>query len=224
MADMISSYNLLQKGLLAGILVGFALIVLGWILIPATNLLSILGACIILFLYGLVYTFGLPRIHPEILHWSSVFGLIAGTIFAGEILLEYILLPKDNTSWGLVEFGGVFFLYFLSGLWVSYRKHRVRSGILAAALSATMSALIWLIVVLIVFYLFRGTDRQVQVFMAEGNYADFARSGMTDFNTFVMEDFLGAGFFHLSIGPILALLLGAIGGFIGKMIAGIRNR
>ena len=216
-----SSYTLTQKVLLLGILIGFALVILGWILIPTTDLLSIVASCLILCVFGLVNHFGLTRIYPEILHWASIFGLIAGIIFIGEMLLEYIFLPKDNTNWGLIEFGSVFFLYFLSSLWVTYRSDRMRSGILSAVLSAMISALIWLIGILILFYAFRGTDRQAQVFAAEGNYADFAKSGMTDFNAFIMEDFLGAGFFHLLLGPILATILGVIGGLLGKGIAKI---
>ena len=214
---------LFQKSFPLGILVGFVLIVLGWILIPTTNPLSLVAAGLILGIYGLVYCFGLPIIHPEILHWAGMFGLLAGTIFVGEILLEYLLLPKDNTNWGLIEFGGVFLLYFLSSVWVSYCRDSLRSGLLSASLTAMSSALLWLIVILITFYVFRGTDRQTEVFRAEGNFADFANSGMTDFNAFIMEDFLGAGFFHLLLGPILAILLGAIGGLLGKGIARIRK-
>jgi hypothetical protein len=210
------SYHPFQNELLVGILIGFALIILGRILVPTTNPLSIGGACLVLSIYALVGCFGPPKICTEILHWASFFGFIAGVIFTGEIVLEYIILSKDNTSWGLVEFGSVFFLYFLSGLWVSYQRDRIRSGILSASLSAMLSGLVWLIANLIMFYVFRGTARQAQVFTAEGNYTDFAKSGMADFNVFIMEDFLGAGFFHLLLGPILATILGTIGGLLGK--------
>src|SRR5215470_16437258 len=124
--------RLIQKASLLGVLVGLVLVILGWILIPATNPFSVVGAGLILCLYGLVNYFGLPKVQSEILYWSGIFGVAAGIIFVGEILLEYILLPKDNTTWGLIEFGTVFFLYFLCGLWVSYRRDRMRSGILSA--------------------------------------------------------------------------------------------
>ena len=61
---------------------------------------------------------------------------------------------------------------------------------------------------------FFGTMRQHRVFLAEGNFDDFARSGMHDFNAFMMEDFLGAGFFHLLLGPLIAWILGLIGGLV----------
>jgi hypothetical protein len=41
---------------------------------------------------------------------------------------------------------------------------------------------------------------------------------MRDFHTFVMEDFLGAAFFHLLLGPILATILGACGGLVARAL------
>ena len=215
--------RLFQKAFPLGVLIGFALVILGWILVPTTNPLSVLAAGLILCIYGLVGYFSFPKIPPQILQWAGTFGTIAGIIFIAEIIFEYIVLPSDNTNWGVIEFGSVFLIYFLSSVWVSCLRDRVRSGVLSAVLTAMMSALMWLIIALITFYVFRGTDRQAQVFIAEGNYADFENSGMTDFNVFLMEDFLGAGFFHLFLGPILATILGAIGGLLGKGLARIRT-
>jgi hypothetical protein len=65
--------------------------------------------------------------------------------------------------------------------------------------------------------------RQEQVLAAEGTYTDFARSGMSDLSAFVMEDFLGAGFFHLILGLMLAVILGTMGVAIGKGIARIKK-
>ena len=215
--------NTVPKVYLFGILLGLILVIAGWILIPTTSFLSVAGICLILAVYGLVGYFVFPRIQPEILRLVAVFGLLAGIIFAGEILLEYALLPTDNTSWGLIEFGSVFALYFLSGWWVAYRSTSIKAGTLAAILSAMLSSVIWLIFLLLTFYFFRGTTRQEIVFTAEGNFEDFARSGMSDFNTFVMEDFLGAGFFHLLLSPLLAAILGTIGGVFGKGIGQLRK-
>jgi hypothetical protein len=210
----------LQKGSLVFVLLDIALVSLGWILIPSTSPISVAAGFAILIVYGLgsyfaPRLFGRPK--PSIAPIVLVFGLLAGSVFAGEMVLEYILLPADNTTFGLVEFGLVFFLYFLAGLITAYRMKSLRPALLAAMGSAMLSALIWLAAMLIVFYVFRGSPQQTQVFRAEGNYADFARSGMRDFNAFIMEDFLGAGFFHLLLGPVIALLLGAFGGLIGKL-------
>ena len=204
-------------------MLGLALVLLGWWLVPTVSPLSAGGAGLILIVYGVVGYFGFPRLHPATLRLVKISGLVAGAIFAGEIILEYVFLPRDNTNWGWVEFGSVFAIYFLTSVGIAYRCRSLRQGLLAAAGSAMLSSVIWLIFALLVFYIFRGSARQVQVLMAEGDYADFARSGMQDFNTFVMEDFFGAGFYHLLLGPVAAAILGTLGGLLGKGLARIRK-
>jgi uncharacterized membrane protein len=148
---------------------------------------------------------------------------LIGCVFVAEMLLEYWLLPDDNTTMGLVEYGLAFVLFFLVGLRVPYHAEALRNGILAAVWSAIVGSLIWLIAALLIFYLFNGTPPQAQVFRAEGNYADFARSGLNDFNTFVMEDFMGAGFFHSLLLPVAAAILGMLGAATGKVLARLRR-
>jgi hypothetical protein len=208
---------------LVGVLLGLALVLLGWWLVPSTSLLSVCGAGLILIIYGLVGYFGFPRLGSATLRPVGISGLLASAVFAGEIILEYVFLPRDNTSWGWVEFGSVFAIYFLTSLVIAYRCRSLRQGLLAALGSAMLSSVIWLIFALLVFYIFRGSARQVQVFMAEGDYADFANSGMQNFNTFVMEDFFGAGFYHLLLGPLVAAILGSLGGLLGKGLARIKK-
>jgi hypothetical protein len=99
----------------------------------------------------------------------------------------------------------------------------LRNGVLAAVWSAIVGGLIWLIAALLIFYLFNGTPQQTQVFRAEGNYADFARSGLSDFNAFVLEDFIGAGFFHSLLLPVMAVIFGALGAIAGKVLTRLRK-
>ena len=219
--------NRSQKIFLIGIAAGIALIILGWILTPAENPIGVLAATVIMVVYGMIAWFvpqRVEKISPIIQSTAVLLGLIAGLIFVGEIILEYILLPKDNSTLGLIEFGSVFFLYLLAGAITAYRTNSIRNGILSALGTALITTLIWTIATLSVFYLFRGTPQQAQVFQAEGNYADFAQSGMTDMNAFIMEDFMGAIFFHSLLGPILASILGVIGGIIGMGVARIQLR
>jgi hypothetical protein len=225
--------KIIRYGFIACVVLGLALVFLGWRLVPSTSLPSVAGVCLVLIGYGLAGLFGFGRLRPENLRLGSIFGLLAGAIFAGEILLEYILLPRDNSSWGLIEFGAVFAMLFSAGLVAAYRSKnlpapvpqvQVKNGILAALVTAMLSSTIWLMVVLITFYIFKGSARQTLVFTAEGNYADFARSGMHNFNAFIMEDFFGAGFFHLLLSPILAALLGTLGGLVGKGLDRIERR
>ena len=214
-----------RNSFVAGIGLGLALVLLGWMLVPTTSIASIAAALKILAIYGVLGYLGAPRlsrIHPQILPTAAIIGLLAGIIFTGEIAWEYIALPSNNTSAGPIEFGIVFALYFLSALIVTYRTGQLRQGILTAICGAMIGSLIWLIAVLAIFYIFRGSSQQTQVFRAEGNFEDFARSGMSDFNTFIIEDFMGAGFFHLLLGPIIATILGTAGGLIGKGLARFR--
>jgi hypothetical protein len=191
-----------------------------------TGVRSLIGDVIILVIYtvaGWSGPFIANRIHPQILRTGNLFGLLAGCVFVTEILLEYWLLPTDNTTMGLVEYGLVFVLFFLAGLWVTFRTKSFRYGLLTAIWSAVVGAMIWYMAVLFVFYLFNGTSQQTQVFQAEGNYADFARSGLADFNAFVMEDFMGAGFFHSLLLPVMATVFGTIGAALGKALARSRK-
>lgn len=82
------------------ILLGIILVIFGWVLIPATNFLGIGSACAILVIYGFVSHFGFSRIRSEKLVLIGAFSLLAGTIFASEVLLEYAILPKDKIAQG----------------------------------------------------------------------------------------------------------------------------
>ena len=216
-----------QSAFLAGILIAIALVLFGWILVPAERFVPVLAAIAILIIYGAVVWFatpGIEKLNPAILSIAIECGLIAGLIFVSEIILEYVLLPKDNTTFGLIEFGSVFFIYFLSGLITALQTKNIRNGVLSAIWTAMIATLMWAIAVLAMDYLFRGTPQQTKVFQAEGNYADFAQSGMTDFNAFIMEDFMGAVFYHSLLGPMLAALFGLIGGLIGRGISKVRSK
>ncbi len=203
------------------------LVVYGKARFPNINLLSLFGALLVLALYGVGAWFGATKLESmpaPIARVARLAGLLAGGIFTLEIILEYVLLPTDNTRFGLVEFGLVFAIYFGAGALVGYRQLPFRWTLITGVATAVISSLLWYLFILATFYLFFGTERQARVFRAEGNYEDFSRSGMADFNTFIMEDFLGAGFFHLLLGPILAGVLAGLGGLVGRGLMRIRKQ
>ena len=206
----------LRTGLLVGVLIDAGLVGYGKLVAPSISLISLLAPLVIILAYVLLAVLALPmldRFHPRKIKLALLLGLIAGVIFASEIILEYILLPADNTPYGWVEFGSVFFLYFLAGLIAAYASKSLRQAVLTAAVTAVIASLIWDVTVLMVFHAFRGSPRQVQVFQAEGNYVDYAKSGINDFTTFIVEDMMGATFYHLLLGPIMAAVLGAAGDY-----------
>lgn len=221
-----------RQAIITGVLTIGLLLAYGLFRYPAvltsspTGIRSLVGDVCILVIYGLAGWAGpafVTRADPRILRSGNLAGLLAGAIFTAEILLEYWLLPRDNSSFGLVEYSLAFVVFFLVSAQVAWRAKAWRKGWLAAILSALISSLIWYGVVLFIFYLFSGTPQQTQVFRAEGNYADFARSGLNDFNTFVMEDFMGAGFFHSLLLPAAAAIVGALGALAGKALSRLRK-
>lgn len=219
------SLTLLQSILLIGIGLEIILYFYGYIITPGVKLLSILAVCLISLIYLIVVIFLLPKIeraNHKILVVSSLFGSVAGFIFISETILEYVLLPKDNTLMGTIEFGSVFLLFFTSSLISSWNYKNFRHGVLTALSSSFISSITWVLITLIIFYIFHDSFRQEQVFRSEGNYEDFIRSGMSNFNVFIMEDFFGAVFYHSLLAPFVAGILGIIGGSIGKLFSKIK--
>jgi hypothetical protein len=208
----------LQISWISAAALALTLVVAGWRTTPGVSLLSVGGALAILFLYGGLGYAALPwlcRLEPRLWRWIVTCGLLAGGIFLGETALEYYLLPADNTLLGQLEYGGAFLLFFIAGAVGARQSARCRVGVVAAAGSALLASLIWVIVVLGFFYTFRGTPQQGQVFLAEGNFTDFAASGMKSFGVWIMEDFLGAVFFHSLLAPLAAAVVGALGSLLG---------
>ena len=217
---------MIRTGLVAGLVIDAALVFYSKLAAPSISLISLVGPLAILLVYAGLAWYVLPvldQLYPRIFRWVILFGLVGGVIFAAEILLEYILLPADNTTYGLVEYGGVFFVLFLSALIASYTSRSLRQGILTAVASAMAASVIWSVVLLITLHAFTGTPQQAAVWQAEGTLQDFANSGMKDLYTFTIEDNLGATFFHLLIAPILAAVLGLVGGLLGKLLGRMRK-
>ena len=180
--------------------------------------------------YAVAAALGLPatrRRAPEALRIAAALGLAGGAVYATEVVLEYVVQPADNTAWGLIEFGLVFGLFLVAGFMTGWRARALRPAIAAGFWTAMVSALIWYPVVLAVFYAFRGTAAQTAVFRAEGDFEDFRRSGAGDFRIFAMQDFLGAGFFHLLLSPAIGTLLAGIGAapaLVARRIGGSGGR
>jgi hypothetical protein len=217
----------LSRALLLGVSAAVLLVGLGLALYPTAlsvspaGLSGVIAIGVILVVYGIAGAWLAPRLErrdPLLLRAAITFGLLAGAVYAGEIVLEYVTLPADNSPYALVEFGAIFLLYFAAGLTAARRTGRARDGIWAAVTAALISTLIWYIVLLAATFAMRGTFQQAAVMRAEGNLEDFARSGMTDFPAWFMQDLLGAGFFHLLLGPIVAAVLGGAGALAGKLV------
>jgi len=173
--------------------------------------LAVAGAVVILTLYWFALHQIERTLDASLMRLGAFFGAIAAFVFAAEFLVEYTFTPRDNTFLGEVEFGLVLLMYFAAGVAACRRGQRLKDGVRASFLSATIASLIWMTALLSTSILFWGSTRQFAVLRAEGEYEDFARSGMADFQAFVVQDFLGACFYHLLLGPLIAAVLGATG-------------
>ena len=200
---------------------------LGLLMFPAAlaewqrTLPGLAAVIIALSSYALLGAWGaarLERVDRRLLRLALVFGLVVAAIYATEILLEYVLLPRDNTRYGVVEFGLVFLSHLTAGFIAALQTRLARNGLMAAVGSALISTLLWYIVLLAITYAMKGTPRQAMVFRAEGDLDDFAHSGSANFEAWLMQDLLGAGFYHLLLGLIIAAILGGVGGLVGRLL------
>jgi hypothetical protein len=216
-----------RRGWVSAAIVAVLLVGLGLRVFPRTltdwkgTLPGLAAVTAVLCAYALLGIWGAGRLEtadPRLLRLALSFGLVAAMIYAVEIGLEYVLLPSDNTQYGFVEFGLVFLCYLAAGFIASRTTRRVSNGAMTAVAAALISSLLWYIVLLLITYSMKGTPQQASVFRAEGNMEDFARSGSANFDAWLMQDFLGAGFFHLLLGVVVGAILGCLGGLAGKAL------
>src|SRR3954454_19611365 len=86
-----------------GVVCALGLIGYGRRLVPTANRSSIAAAFLVLVFYAII-SWVAPHLFQE--KWPAIpstcaaFGISAGFIFVSEVVLEYILLPADNTRLG----------------------------------------------------------------------------------------------------------------------------
>jgi len=214
--------GIIAAALAAAVLVAKGVAATPHVIATGRDWLGPIAVMAILILYAAAAFFGAPPSNREALALGARLGLFAGGVYVAEILAEYIWLPADNTALGLIEFGAVFLIFAVAGFAAAVRIGRLRPAVASAVWASLISALIWYLAVLAVLLLFRGSERQVLVLRAEGTFEDMRRSGMTDLDTFVMQDTLGAGFYHLLLSPILATVLGGAGAGVGLLFRRLR--
>ena len=212
--------------LAAGSAGGLVLAGFGWLRHPGISLLSVAAAALVLALYGVVALRWASRLAPpgSLVARAAWWGGLAATlVFCGEIILEYALLPADNSRFGLVEFGAVWLTYLVVAAVIASSGRPLRACIAGAVLAAMISSVLWCVCLLATYQWFEGTARQAGVLLAEGDFDDFRRSGMASFATFEMEDLFGATFFHLLLGPMIAAVLACVA-WAGARAVGLFRR
>jgi hypothetical protein len=146
------------------------------------------------------------------------FGLGAGVLFAASMLGEY-LVPHDepqNAILAMTTFGLFFALLAAAGFSASLTTRRATAGPPAAFWAAVVASQLWFILLLTIYYAFIDTPQEARFLEVDQVLADFRRSGLRDLRAFIFEDYMGGGFFHSLLGPLLALPLGGLGGLVAK--------
>jgi hypothetical protein len=218
-----------RRGFLLGAALNLALILYGMVRFPTSWNLSLRGldgflaTTGILAVYALIGWFGPPgleRRQPGILRDGARFGVAIGAFFASTMLVEYLVprTPEQNAWFAVAIFGTFFSLLVVAGFIGTRRKNRLWLGVLTSVWSALIASLIWFILLLAIYYAFLDTTYEARFLETDQVIADFKRSGMQDLRAFILQDYLGGGFFHSLLGPILAFPLGALGGLTAKAL------
>jgi hypothetical protein len=135
-------------------------------------------------------------------------GGAAGLVLGGALVMVDLTTPAVGIPVEFVILGAMALAYAVAG---------AIAGIRAAVWTALIGYLVWYPTIWL-FYLVDYGAAYDRALRAEGEYDDFRRSGLTDFTTFLLRDFLGAGFYHLVLGMLLALALALA---VGSGAAGI---
>jgi hypothetical protein len=158
------------------------------------------------------------RSPPAAVAVGVVVGAITGGLYAAEVLAEYLspAVTRANIAIGYVIIAAIVASGCVAGALGALRGGTWRGGLVSAAWNAIAEYLVWYPAVLACYYLFSGDTALERVLRAEGTYDDFHRSGMSDLDAFLLQDFFGAGLFHLLAGVVLAMLVGSVAAAIAR--------
>jgi hypothetical protein len=190
---------------------------------PSRDRPAVFAGLAVAAIYGIMgwFTIGLRGTgDPSIIRTGVRFGLCGGLLFAVSMLGEY-LVPHDERAsmWiGLATFGLFFLLLFIAGLMARLARAPLRSTPLAAVWAAIIASECWFILLLTIYYAFLDTPQETRFLEIDQAIADFQRSGQTDLRAFLFGDYMGGGFFHSLLAPVLALPLGFLGGLVGSQV------
>ena len=151
----------------------------------------------------------------EELRNAALFGGIAGLIEAANVALE------NNESGAIrgpaVSIIGmllIFSLWGLAGARTARDLHHFRPGVIAAVMSAGVCMVIGVVT---------GFAMELYISPPRPDYietwAEFKRSGWLEARAFGIANTLDSGFTHLWMGPVIALVVGAVGAGIGRRLA-----
>jgi hypothetical protein len=212
-----------------GAILNIGLVLYGAIRFPSAWRASPAGVCAgvgIVTVYAFIGWFGAAateRLDPAILRLGLRFGAAVGGMFALSMLCEYIV-PHDheqNVLLALATFGLFFFVLLVAGSVGTLFTRRLRLGVLTSVWAALIASMCWFILLLFYYFAFLNTPEEARFLEIDQVIADHQRhlqnGGTQDFRAFIYNDFMGGGFFHSLLAPLLAVPLGILGGFGAKV-------
>lgn len=148
------------------------------------------------------------------LRQGIVWGLLCGAAWAIELLVANLpLIPSKQFI--LVLYGSTVWLGFLlpviPSLLAAWQTRRISLGLQAGLLCGMVGGLM----VFFTWFLFSAPLFQAGLSDPQ-TLAEFRHSGFPDITTYMVSDWLAALIGHLWIGVITGLLLGVLGGTVGK--------
>jgi len=213
-----------------GAVLNIGLVVYGAIRFPSAWRASPVGVCAgigIMTVYALIGWFGAPateRLEPSILRLALRFGAAIGGMFAISMLCEYIVPhdQKQNAQLAMATFGLFFFALLVAGVVGTLFTRRLGLGVLTSVWSALIASLCWFVLLLVYYFAFLNTPQEARFLEIDQVIADHQRhlqnGGTQDLRAFIYNDFMGGGFFHSLLAPLLAIPLGALGGMGAKLV------
>jgi hypothetical protein len=180
----------------------------GWMLAPAV--VPIAPAAVLIGYFVLAHV-SVPMARPgtaTIQRVTAACGIMSAAVLIRALVVQYFGRTANNAVMVTVVFG----LWFLVGVVTAAQTGRIRDAAMHSTLSAQIGLLANVGFILASYYVLRGSPVQEQFFRLEGTFDDFGRSGMGDFNAFVIGDLFGGAFFHLLLGGVCGALLGTLGG------------
>jgi hypothetical protein len=179
---------------------------------------SVLAPAGALFVYALLGGWVSAKPRPDYaaaLRMATVFGLVSGVVSVAHIAQEtYVGLPPQEVAivtWGFIL--AMFAPWAIAAFIAARRTRRSAPGLFAGVWS---SAVCMVLTVTFGFgQLLTSLDRLQR---QDVGSPDFLRSGWPDLRAFAIADMFEAGFWHLLIGPAVALCLGGVATLAARLL------
>lgn len=217
MLRLTHSMSWLARVFIAVCALNIALILVSVAIVPsslrsAEGILALAGAALMQAALAVVALWGpyALRRWPDTATASSTLGVVLAVAYLAIILAEFLGV-RDNIT--------ILYLFiaaaFVAGLWAGLRTGQWRQGVMAGVWALVIGTALWTAGDLLINYAFWGSHQQYAFMQADGEVDAFHHAGGGDWNAYLIQDILGATFFH----PLLSIIVGAIAGVAGGVLA-----